>query len=134
MAAGLEYQDHIRLKDRTFADYEGFFISSTDATLLLEGDQGKTSIQVTEIEKLWIRGNASKSGAKKGAIIGVIAGAVLGLIASSLSTPEHDALSPGAATLVGGAVGGAVLGLLGAGIGAATPKWHLKYEALPGGP
>jgi len=133
VAADLEPQDSLRLKLWSSAEYEGQFISSTDSTLSLVIERRETVIPVVDIAKLWARGRATGTGAKIGAITGVIGGAVLGLLAGMISGMEGGTeINPGAGALMGGLAGGATLGLLGAGIGAATPKWHLKYEAVPG--
>jgi len=131
VAAELEAGDSIRVNLRTITDYEGVVISTTDSTLALDGERGVSLVPALDIEKLWVRGRATRTGATVGVIVGGVAGALLGAAMAEYGNMEGGDTDPALGALGGGLIGGTLMGLLGAGIGAATPKWHLKYEAGP---
>ena len=98
--------------------------------LQLVGDSG--AFDVAAIDSLWVRGQATGTGAIAGAAVaGVASFAFWGALCSGLSDGPGGCKEWGRVTAY--SVAGAGVGaLIGAGIGALHSKWRLRYaRALP---
>jgi len=81
---------------------------------------------VATLDSLWVRGNSAKTGAIIGGISLAVAGAAYGAFANEVGCQDDGGdPCPEAIPLLGlaGAASGALLGAL---IGSAIPRWHLR--------
>jgi hypothetical protein len=104
---------------------EGSFTRASATTLVLAGTPEAMEFPVATLDSLWVRG----SSAKKGAIIGgtslAVAGVALGIFVNGVACEPDGNPCPEAIPVLG--LGGAAAGaLLGALIGSAIPRWHLR--------
>jgi hypothetical protein len=110
---------------------EGRYLGSSNESLYLLGDQGEIDVPIDKIDELSVRGRATKKAFVIGAVVGAIAlGVFLGGFAAFQNSTNGGADSNSAVPLFvfGGAIlGGVVFGGIGAGIGAMTSQWHLRY-------
>lgn len=93
----------------------------------IEEVAGLRSVSLAEVDSVWVRGRATKTGMLVGAVTGAIAtGIFVGLVVSAICEVDCDnaGLEGGLVGFGIGAVGGA---LVGAAIGAAIPKWRLRF-------
>jgi hypothetical protein len=89
-------------------------------------DSGSRTLRVDQVEALWVRGRATRTGAVVGGIVGVVSGVLFGLWVEKTFYEGVDPNYAGAAAR-GGVIFGAAGLALGAVIGTAIPKWHQKY-------
>jgi hypothetical protein len=102
-------------------------LRGTRVTGRLEEVAGLRSVSLAEVDSVWVRGRATKTGMLVGAVTGAIAtGIFVGLVVSAICEVDCDnaGLEGGLVGFGIGAVGGA---LVGAAIGAAIPKWRLRF-------
>lgn len=111
----------IRVRTLDQGRAEGRLLTLQDNVLRLQRD-GSPDVPVANIESLWVRGRATATGAIVG---GLALGLTFGYVATGVCNDEGDCggVEVPAATAVGLA-GGALVGGL---IGAAIPKWKLRY-------
>jgi hypothetical protein len=87
-----------------------------------------TSVPAADIDSLWVRGRATKTGALLGGLVGAVAGVGAGLFISQVICSTQDCGVDDAAPVLGlgagGLAGGALVGAL---IGSAVPKWRLRF-------
>ena len=116
----------LRLRSQDGQRVEGRFAVYTPAPPTLQLGMGDTAISVTRIDSLWVRGNASKTGAIVGAFaLGVPSAVFWGALCEGLSEGTGcDAWGTVAALTAAGAGVGALLGAV---IGSASPRWQLRY-------
>lgn len=128
--SNLKTGDYVRIKIFSHGNVEGQLLDVMEDTLYLSADGKDGKVLLNNIDMLWARGRATKTGATVGATVGLIGGAVLGIFAAGVGSMDsgEDPEYVGSA-LLGGLLAGGILALLGAGIGATIPKWHLKYES-----
>ena len=125
----LRSDEKVLIKPQTRSEFEGRFLSRTDSTLSVVYDQDIVDIPQPEIEKLWVLGRATKSGAETGAVIGLVGGAVVGVLVAEYSSNESVENNGIEGAIIGSLVGAGLLGLLGAVIGEAVPQWNEIYES-----
>lgn len=103
---------------------EGRFSGTTIAPPGLE--LSESTIEFPKIDSLWVRGNAARGGAITGAVvIGLSSAILLAVYCTAVSDGTGcDEYGKIALVSLAGAGGGA---LLGAAIGSAVPRWHLRY-------
>lgn len=89
-------------------------------------DSGSRTLGLEQVEALWVRGRATRTGAMVGGIVGVVSGVLFGLWVEKTFCDCVDPNYAGAAAK-GGVIFGAAGLALGAVIGTAIPKWHQKY-------
>lgn len=121
----LEIGQRVRL-DIARGRIEGLVVQVTARELTLTQDPAPRAIGVSEIERLWVQGRATKRGAAIGGIAGLFGGLVYGFLIGEIACAETDC-GRGEVALVVGLVSGLGGAALGAGIGAALPAWHLRY-------
>ena len=105
----------------------GRLVALSAGAAQIEEVAGLRSVSLAEVDSVWVRGRATKTGMLVGAVTGAIAaGIFVGLVVSAVCEVDCDnAGLEGALAGFGiGAVGGA---LVGAAIGAAIPKWRLRF-------
>jgi len=117
----------IRIERPGGARLEGAFSAASGDSLVMAGDLGLAQLSSSDIDKLWVRGRATKTGAIVGGIVGLLAGVGYGLLVGEVICNNEDCnADTGAAVAVLG-LGGAAVGTGGGAlIGAAIPKWHLR--------
>lgn len=107
---------------------EGMLSAAMTDSLVIAGDEGFARVDLAEIDRLWVRGRATKQGAIIGGITGVVAGVGLGLFIGEVicNNEDCDGDTGRAVALLG--LGGAALGAGGGAlIGATIAKWHLRF-------
>lgn len=111
-------------------------VDAAAGTLILESRE--MPFRIAEIDTLWKRGNAVRTGALIGGGIGLAGTAALTIWVCDV-VAEGNGCSQWGTVALFTAGGGAVGALLGAGIGAVVPKWKRKFtreslrvELLPG--
>ena len=105
---------------------EGPLARASATTLLLAGIPEAMEYPVATLDSLWVRGNSAKTGAIIGGISLAVAGAAYGAFANEVGCQDDGGdPCPEAIPLLGlaGAATGALLGAL---IGSAIPRWHLR--------
>jgi hypothetical protein len=81
-------------------------------------------VPVASVDSLWVRGHATKLGARVGAALGAIGfGLYLGW---ACSDPEVG-VSPGTCVVLAMPIGGLAGGILGLLVGSAFPRWDLRF-------
>ena len=123
--ARLDSGQRIQVEGLAAERLTGTFLRSRDGMLLLKADGGERSLPIADMTGLWVRGRSVKQGALLGAFVLGAGGAVLGVAAGSCDVEGRS--SAGECAVFLGVVGAASGALLGALIGAATPKWHRRY-------
>ncbi len=128
--AKLKSQSLIRTHTTELGLTEGQFLKYTGDSLFLVSYLEQKSVSVPAIDALWVRGRATKTGAIVGGAIGAVGGGLLGIFAVAIGSLESgDDPNYVFGAIGGGILAGGICGLLGAGIGAAIPKWHFRYRS-----
>jgi hypothetical protein len=103
-------------------------------SLLIRRQAEEREIPLTSVQGLWVRGRATRHGAKLGAVTLGIFGAIAGPISVGLNRVREGGsdTAPQAgdyleATLIGAAVGFVGGALVGGGIGAACHRWNRRF-------
>ena len=125
---GLHVGQRIRLNTASSGRLHGIFLEvETSAIRITRGSSGK-SVELVDIDRLWVRGRATRTGAVVGALAGTVVGAAFGLFIGEVicNGPDCSADTAGAMVILG-LFGGGVGALSGALIGLAIPKWHLRF-------
>jgi hypothetical protein len=121
MLEALSDSQWIRVSSTGHARREARLLEHSATEIVLDLDR-PLRIPVTNIDTLWDRRTASKTGALVGGLLGAGIGVLVATQAVEKGeTPPADYVGVFA---IGGAVGG---GLLGALVGRAFPKWHRLY-------
>jgi len=123
------FEPEVRLRIRTVN--HGIHIGRLERverdTLYLMPERGSATVGIDAIDRLWVRGTASK----KGAVIGGVTGAALGALSLALFSygicDAAECRVDGRATVLGAVVGGAAGAVTGAVFGAMFGRWELKF-------
>jgi len=120
---------HVRVDVSQIGRVEGRFLVANGTTLTLARDDVPIQIRLPDIERLWVRGRATRKGAFIGAGVGVLVGIVGGLLISSVACEPIDGGDCTAAEVaaVTGLLGGAGGAVVGAAVGFAIPTWRLRF-------
>ena len=128
VASRLHADQYVRLHVRGGRHLEGRFAFYVVAPAGSQLSVADTLIQVVTVDSLWVRGRATKTGAIVGAVVVGVPAAVFWAEVCALIT-ESDCTAWGAvAGLTAGTAG--VGALLGAAVGTAFPRWHLRYAQM----
>lgn len=96
-------------------------------TVHLVPQRGSGTVAIDAIDRVWVRGTATK----KGAVAGSITGAVLGALSFALFSygicDAAECSVDGSAALLGGVLGGATGAVTGAVVGTMFGEWHLRF-------
>jgi hypothetical protein len=118
----------VRLVSPAFARREGQLLEVSSRELVLARHAQRVRVPAADIDSLWVRGRATKTGALVGGLVGALAGVGAGLFISQVICNNPDCDADDAAVVLslgaGGVAGGALVGAL---IGSAVPKWHLRF-------
>lgn len=107
---------------------EGVFVGYEPPDLQITAGTALTTIPLADVERLWVRGRGTKTGAVIGTLAGTVIGAAWGLFIGEVICGGPDCQANTAhAVLVFGLVGGGGGAALGALIGLAVPKWHQRF-------
>jgi hypothetical protein len=115
---------------------EGRFERYAADSLIMRSPAGaRTPVPRGALNRLWVQGHSTKTGAIVGAAIGIVAGALIGGVGCGLGHSDdgivgNEGFDAGCAA-AGAGIGVVVGGGAGAGIGALIPKWRLRYQAVP---
>ncbi|NNG15128.1 MAG: hypothetical protein HKM89_01520 [Gemmatimonadales bacterium] len=110
------------------ARLEGVLSAATTDSLVLAREAGLARIDHMEIDRLWVRGRATKEGAIIGSITGLVAGVGLGFFIGEVICDNEDCnADTGRAVALLGLGGGAVGAGGGALVGATIARWHLRF-------
>ena len=119
---------------RTYGLLEGTLEHWDTHSLLIRKQAGEREIPLTSVHGLWVRGRATRHGAKLGAMTLGIFGAIAGPVSVGLNRIREGGseTAPQAgdyleAALIGAAVGLVGGALVGGGIGAACHRWNRRY-------
>jgi hypothetical protein len=125
----LSFGTRVRLDLLHAGMVEGRFTRGTDTILTLVRHDESTSIRLRDIERLWVRGRATGTGALVGAGVGIVAGVVYGLLIGQVACEPVDGgdCTTAEVAALTGLIGGAGGALAGAGIGLAIPVWRLRF-------
>jgi hypothetical protein len=124
--ARLSPRNTIRVHRIADGRIEGSFTRASATTLVLAGTPEPMESPLATLDSLWVRGNSAKTGAIIGGISLAVAGAALGAFANEVACQDEGGDPCPEAIPVLGLAGAATGGLLGALIGLAIPRWHLR--------
>lgn len=117
----LHHSQWVRLSSSESGRQEGRLLERSAGEFILSPRLAPVRIPATTIDTLWTRGHSTMTGGLLGAVLGLGAGAVL---AASFGEADVDRTALWGVSLGGGTVAGGLVGLL---IGAAVPRWHLRF-------
>lgn len=125
----LEIGRMVRLEASQLGRVQGRLLVVTDSSLTLAWLETSLPVRLPHVERLWVRGRATGTGALIGAGVGVVVGAVFGLLIGQVACEPVDGGDCTAAQVaaVTGLLGGAGGAVLGAAIGFAVPSWRLRF-------
>lgn len=123
---GLRPEQDIRIRTVGRAMHVGRFVRARADTLFLDEERGSGRVAVVDVEALWVRGTAAKTGAMVGGVLGGVGtGLFFAWIVSALcETSDCDTLEAG---VLGFGIGAAAGGLTGLVLGTFVDKWHRRY-------
>jgi hypothetical protein len=109
-------------------ELEGILVSRQESEWQLMTDGEPTQILLRDVERLWVRGRSTRTGALVGLGLGTVLGAAAGWFVGEVICDNPDCQASTAGTI-------ATFGLVGAGAGAgsgallglAIPSWHLRF-------
>ena len=129
VAQALRVGQQVRVDATQLGRIEGRLVAASSTTLTLARQNVPTQIGLPDIERLWVRGRATRKGTIIGAGVGTLVGIVGGLLISSLACEPIDGGDCTAAEVaaVTGLIGGAGGAAVGLGVGFAIPVWRLRF-------
>ena len=128
VASRLHADQYVRLHVRGGRHFEGRFAFYVVAPAGSQLSVADTLIPAETVDSLWVRGRATKTGAIVGAVVVGAPAAVFWTAVCSVIL-EHDCDEWGVVAGLTAASAG-VGALVGAGIGTAFPRWHLRYAQM----
>ena len=116
----------IRIRTVGQAIHIGRFVRADTDTLLLEPERGTGRVALGDVDALWVRGTAARTGALIGGVAGGVGtGLFFAWIVDGLcETDDCKALEAG---LVGFGIGAAAGALTGLVLGTFVDKWHRRF-------
>lgn len=109
-------------------EFQGAFTGADAARLWITRDNAVTAVGLADIDGLWVRSRATKTGALVGALAGAVIGAGYGLFIGEVVCNNSDCRANTAEVVVVLGLGGAGAGgLAGTIIGLAIPRWHQRF-------
>jgi hypothetical protein len=123
------FEPEVRLRIRTVNQgiHIGRLARVEGDTLYLTPERGSATVGIDAIDRLWVRGTASKKGATIGGVTGAVLGAVSFALLSYGICDAAECSVDGRVAVVGGVVIGAAGAVTGAVLGAMFGQWHLKF-------
>ena len=142
LAAALERLrpgQNVRITTTDKETTEGRLAAIHDGRLLFEGSKLAArfpdGVPLANVEKAWVRGRATKTGALTGGALGGVATAALfGIFVYALCEVDSCRDDWPAGAVIGLALGGTAGALTGSLIGAASPEWHAVSGRSVGAP
>lgn len=123
----------IQVHAQGLGEIAGKYHSSNSDSLFITVDMVERGVPIVAIDALWVRGRATKSGAIIGGVGVVAIGLGLGIaVVLSSGVDESVSCSGGFCEASPVAIGfglAAAGALVGAGVGTAFQKWHLRYRS-----
>lgn len=119
----------VRIQTLDGSRHTGITGPLTDGSLVLNSPNEVLRINVAEIERMWLRGHATRKGALIGGAIGLAGGVVYGLLITEPASSPCDAnnCTRAGVTVLSGLLGAAVGAGSGAIIGSLIPRWSLRF-------
>lgn len=118
----------VRVETLALLKFDSALLRATGDTLVVAGAPGQqTNLPLRDLNAVWKRGRATKTGAVIGGIVGAVGLGILGAFVGGIAEGEGADTTAGSGAVygaIGGAAGGALVGAL---IGSAIPKWHRCY-------
>lgn len=128
-AKALEAGRTVRLSTAAGRRVTGTVVRADGTTIVLRDERGETSVAAAEVDTLWQRGKATKTGAIVGGVAGLAAGIIIGAELKS-EMEEGSTNDDWTLAIPAGAVGGTLVGgAIGAGVGSAFGKWTRVWPA-----
>ncbi|MFC1477228.1 hypothetical protein ACFL6L_02065 [candidate division KSB1 bacterium] len=127
--AKLEMNKYILLKTADLGMVTTVYLSASESMMTVRIGNTERPVPLASIREMWVRGRATKQGAKYGVVYGFIGGALIGgLYGNALWESGYSRVK----YITGGALGVGVLAgggglMLGAIIGSVTKTWHKIY-------
>ena len=116
----------VRLDVVQLGRVQGVVFGINESELTLTDDAELKRIALPEIQRLWVRGRATKTGVLVGSVAGLIAGLAYGFLIGEVACAETDCTRTEVAAIVG-LVSGAGGAVVGGSIGLVVHKWHLRF-------
>ena len=124
----LQVGQHIRIATVMPGQLEGVLVSRQESELELVVASRSMQISLQDVDRLWVRGRATETGALVGFGVGTVLGAAAGLFVGEVICDDPDCQANTAGAI-------ATFGLLGAGVGVASgaligraiPSWRLRF-------
>lgn len=109
-------------------EFQGAFTGADASRLWITRDSAVTAVALADIDRLWVRGRATKTGALIGTLAGVVIGVAVGLFIGEVVCNGPDCQANTAQVVVVlGLGGGGAGGLGGTIIGLGIPSWHQRF-------
>ena len=110
------------------SEFHGVLTGTDAARVWITRDSAVTAVGLADIDGLWVRGGATKTGALVGALAGAAIGGAFGLFIGEVVCNNPDCRANTAEVVVvlglGGGGAGALAGTI---IGLAIPKWNQRF-------
>ena len=126
VVASLRPDQDIRIRTVGRAIHVGRFLRTTGDTLLLAAASGPDPVALGDVDALWVRGTAARTGALIGGIAGGVGtGLFFAWIVDALcDTDDCQTVEAGIVGFGIGAAAGALTGLV---LGTFADKWHQRF-------
>jgi hypothetical protein len=123
----LRLGQHVRIATPA-GQYQGLLTRTDAGAVWITWDSAVTPVRLPEIERLWVRGRATRSGALIGAVAGAAIGAAAGLFIGTVVCNDPDCQANTAEAVAALGLGGGAAGALaGTIIGRTIPRWHQRF-------
>jgi hypothetical protein len=123
----LEVGQLIKIRTVNHGLHIGRVLRVTRDTVFLGPERGSSTVATAAVDKLWVRGTATKRGAAVGGAVGAALGGLLFAYTSyALCDAGRCGVDPGA-TVIGLAAGAVFGAITGAVLGAMAGQWHEEY-------
>lgn len=109
-------------------EFQGTFTGADAGRLWITRESAVTAVGLADIDGLWVRGRATKTGALVGTLAGAAIGVAVGLFIGEVVCNSPDCQANTAQVVVVlGLGGGGAGGLVGTIIGLGIPRWHQRF-------
>ena len=122
----LKPEQDVRIRTVGRAIHVGRFLRADGDTLWFAPERGTGRVALVDVEALWVRGTAAKTGALVGGIAGGVGTSLffMWIVDALCETDDCETVEAGILGFGLGAAGGALTGLV---LGTFIDKWHGRY-------